>query len=509
MSTAHPERVLAAAARALTWETMPLETRESIRRLFLDWVGSALAGAPSDSARILEFVVRSGSDSRHAPSAGEHPPGTATILTSLSAVAPLTAALVNGASSHVVEMDDLHNASIYHPATCIFPALFAAAEAAAATPSRFLAAAVAGYEVSIRVGEALGPEHYAFFHTTGTAGTLGAAVAVGHLLGLDEQQMLWAIGSAATQAAGLWQFLAEGSMSKPLHTAKASYNGALAAYLAEQGFTGPEHSLCGERGLLAATTPAGALLTTGDYSEDLRQEQRSRLVDGIVEELDGSKAVFGEYRTPNVSIKYHASCRHTHPSVDALLSIMQEHRLRADDLEAIRAHVYTGAYDLLNGVAATSPWAAKFSLPFCLAQAALQGRLSLDAFNQDALTDPRVTHLMGRVSLSVDPSLDDSYPRFWPAWVEVETKSGSTHTQRIDTPKGDPENPVTDAELDAKFLLLASAALQSDDADRLLARLRDLDALVDMTQLLAGISPRPSACVEPADLPRGDTALGD
>ena len=408
-------------------------------------------------------------------------------MTTLAGVAPLTAALVNGAAGHVVEMDDLHNASIYHPATCVFPALLAAAEAAAATPSRFLAAAVAGYEVSIRVGEALGPEHYVFFHTTGTAGTIGAAVAVGHLLGLDEQRLLWAMGNAATQAAGLWQFLEEGSMSKQLHTAKAAYNGALAAYLAEQGFTGPEHSLRGERGLLAATTPAGALAIGGGYDESLKQRQLARLLEGISEGAVGSTHAFSEFKTPGVSIKYHASCRHTHSSVDALLELMREHALAADDLRAIRADVYTGAYDLLNDVVPSTPWAAKFNVPFCLAQAALQGRLSLDAFTEEALTDPRVTQLMARVSLRVDPSLDGVYPRFWPAIVQVETTTGQVYTHRVDTPKGDPENPVTDAELDAKFLLLASGTLSGDDPDRLLSRLRNLDSLADMTQLFADI----------------------
>jgi 2-methylcitrate dehydratase PrpD len=501
---------LAAAARALDWEAVPPETKAGIRRLFLDWVGSALAGAPSDSARILELVVGGESDSARAPSEGNRPPGTATVLTTLSGVAPLTAALVNGAASHVVEMDDLHNASIYHPATCVFPALLAAAEAAAATPSRFLAAAVAGYEVSIRVGEALGPEHYAYFHTTGTAGTFGAAVAVGHLLGLDEQRLLWAMGNAATQAAGLWQFLVEGSMSKPLHTAKAAYNGALAAYLAERGFTGPEHALCGELGLLAATTPAGALAIGNGYDEALKQEQLTRLLAGVGERADTPAHFFSEFKTPAVSIKYHASCRHTHSPVDALLQLMREHGLEADDLQVIRAHVYTGAYERLKDVVASTPWAAKFNVPFCLAQAALRGHLSLDAFTEEALTDPRVTKLRERVSLYVDPSLDDVYPRFWPAWVEVETTDGEVYAYRIDTPKGDPENPVTDAELDAKFLLLATGTLHGDDPDRLLGRLRTLDSLADMTQLFAGIGgarapvdSERSARLEPAGLSGG------
>ena len=202
-------------------------------------------------------------------------------------------------------------------------------------------------------------------------------------------------------------------------------------------------------------------------------EQLSRLLAGIAKGPTRRPTCFSEFKTPGVSIKYHASCRHTHPSVDALLELMHEHGLAADDLGAVRAYLYTGAYELLVDVVPTTPWAAKFSLPFCLAQAALRGHLSLSAFTEEALTDPRVTRLMERVSLSIDPSLDEIYPRFWPARVEVETTSGDVFSCRIDTPKGDPENPVTDAELDAKFLLLASGTLAGDDPDRLLGRLRD------------------------------------
>lgn len=500
MDAVHPERMLAAAARALTWDSVSPEAKVSIRRLFLDWVGSALAGATSDPARILEKVVGdpagdSGDSHRRRRTPSPRGPGSATVMTNLAGATPLTAALINAAASHVVEMDDLHNASIYHPATCVFPALLAAAEAAAATPDRFLTAAVAGYEVSIRIGEALGPEHYVYFHTTGTAGTFGSAVAVGHLLGLDERQMLWAMGNAATQAAGLWQFLVEGAMSKQLHTAKAAYNGALAAYLAQSGFTGPEHALCGERGLLPATTPAGALLAGTGYDPALERRQRARLTAGIrladtpgPGSRTGQAATFCEFRTPGVSIKYHASCRHTHAPVDALLELMRRHEVQAHELRAIRAYVYTGAYERLKAVVPSTPWAAKFNVPFCLAQAALHGHLSLDAFTDSALTDPAVSQLMQRVSLFADPNLDEMYPRHWPARVEVETVNSEVLSHRIDTPKGDPENPVTDAELDAKFLLLASPSLRRGDPDRLLDRLRSLDSLTDMTQLFAGVA---------------------
>ena len=177
-----PEQALAAAGSGLAWEDVPPVARDAVRRLFLDWLGSALAGSTSAQAtRLSRAVAAGGLMSRGRDDEG-YGPGMATALPELAPAPALVAALVNAASSHVLEMDDLHNASIYHPGTCIFPAALAAAESEGAGPREFLTAAVAGYEVSLRVGEALGPEHYRYFHTTGTAGTFGAAVATGRLL---------------------------------------------------------------------------------------------------------------------------------------------------------------------------------------------------------------------------------------------------------------------------------------------------------------------------------------
>ena len=190
----------------------------------------------------------------------------------------------------------------------------------------FLTASVAGYEVSLRVGRALGSEHYRYFHTTGTAGTFGAAVAAGHLLGLDTEGMLSALGNAGTQAAGLWQFLADGAMSKQLHPAKAAFNGVLAAYLASEGFTGSAEILLGERALLPAMARGDAKAGGSDEGA-LRDRQRQALLEGLVElPQRASRAhVFATFKTTEVSVKYYASCRHTHPAVDALLLAMTEH----------------------------------------------------------------------------------------------------------------------------------------------------------------------------------------
>jgi len=302
-------RELASFLARLRYEDVPDEAVERTKELFLDWVGSALAGRDERPVRILErFAQQMG------PSGGPSED-----LVSRRRTTALFAALVNGAASHVVEQDDLHNASVFHPGTVVFPAALAAAQQTGASGREFLAAAVAGYEAGVRVGNSLGRSHYRVFHTTGTAGTLAAAAAVSRVLGADEETTLHALGSAGTQAAGLWEFLRDAADSKQLHTAKAASDGLLAAYLARDGFTGAERILEGERGMAAG------------MSSDADPEK-------LVEGLGNNWAVL------ETSFKYHASCRHTHPAADALLRGMKEQGLTADDISHVRARRPRGGH---------------------------------------------------------------------------------------------------------------------------------------------------------------------
>ena len=212
--------------------------------------------------------------------------GDAEILVSRRRTSPLFAAMVNAASSHVAEQDDVHNGSVFHPGAVVFSPVVAVAQANGASGRRLLTAAVAGYETGIRVGEFLGRSHYKVFHTTGTAGTIAAAAAVGNLLGLDAVTMLHAFGSAGTQAAGLWEFLRDAADSKQLHTAKAAADGLMSAYLAAEGFTGAKRILEGAQGMAAGMS---------------RDADPAKLTDRL-----GDRWALTE-----TSFKYHASCRHT------------------------------------------------------------------------------------------------------------------------------------------------------------------------------------------------------
>ncbi|MFA5701137.1 MAG: MmgE/PrpD family protein, partial [Desulfuromonas sp.] len=341
----------------------------------------------------------------------------------------LFASLVNAAAAHMVEQDDVHNGSVFHPAAVVFPPALAVAQEIGASGKELLTACVAGYEVGIRVGEFLGRSHYKIFHTTGTAGTIAAAVTVGRLLKLNPEQMLDAIGSAGTQAAGLWEFLRTAADSKQLHTAKAAANGLIAAYLAKDGFTGAKQILEGAQGM-------GAGMST---DADPR-----KLVDGL-----GTR-----WALPETSFKYHASCRHTHPAADALQVVMKDNNLSASDIASVVTHVHQGAIDVLGAVVKPETvHQSKFSMGTVLALIAIQNFAGLAEFDA-ALHDEQVGAFREKVTMELDEEVDTAYPNRWIGKVTVTTNDGRVFKGRVDEPKGDPGNTLSRPEIEDKVMRL-------------------------------------------------------
>ena len=212
----HTER-LAAFLGELAYADLPASVVTRTEELFLDWLGSALASDGSHPIPLFHAYAQNMGPTE----------GRARVLVAPYGTSAYFAALVNGAASHLVEQDDLHNSSVLHPATVVFSAALAAAQDLGKSGQELILAAVAGYEAGIRIGEFLGRSHYRIFHTTATVGTLAAAVAVGKLLDFDREQFIQVLGNAGTQAAGLWEFLRDAADSKQLHTAKAAADGLL------------------------------------------------------------------------------------------------------------------------------------------------------------------------------------------------------------------------------------------------------------------------------------------
>lgn len=428
---ASPTRRLCEFLAGLSFADVPPDVVRKTKALFIDWLGAALAGKGSGPALAFAAVA-----ARMGPGSGP-----SEILSDRKSSSPFFAALVNGAASHVAEQDDIHNGSVFHPATVIFPAVIAVAQAEARSGRDVIVAAIAGYEAGIRIGEFLGRSHYRVFHTTGTAGTLAAAAAVSKLLGFDADTTQHALGSAGTQAAGLWEFLRDAADSKPLHSAKAAADGLLSAELAREGLTGAKQILEGPQGL------AAGMSTDADPS---------RLTDRL-----GTRWAIAE-----TSNKWHACCRHTHPAADAFLEVMTTHRLTAPEVARVTARVSQAAIDVLGP--ATSPRTvhqAKFSMGTVLGLLAVHGRAGLSEFEDHALTDPAVAALREKVTLVHDAEVEAAYPGRWIGKIEVRTVDGRSLTGRVEVPKGDPGNDLSRAELEGKAIGLAElrqAATESE-----------------------------------------------
>jgi 2-methylcitrate dehydratase PrpD len=430
MNDLTPGEQLAHFAATLRASDVPAAVLRRAEDLLLDWIGSALAGK---GARPVESIARFWLS--QGPS-----DGPSEVLVHRRSSSPIVAAAINAAASHFAEQDDVHNGSVFHPAAVVFPPALAVAQALHRSGRELLTAAIAGYEVGIRVGEFLGRSHYKVFHTTGTAGTLAAAAAVGVLLRLTPQQMAHAFGSAGTQSAGLWEFLREGADSKQLHCAHAAAAGLSAAFLAADGFTGALRILDGARGMAAGMS---------------HDADATRLIDGL-----GTR-----WATAETSFKFHASCRHTHPAADALQAAMRESQLAASDIAQVTARVHQGALDVLGPV--TDPQTvhqSKFSMGTVLAMVALHGRAGVAEFDAH-YRDPAARAFRDRVHMELDAEVDAAYPARWIGKVEVTTRDGRRLAARVDEPKGDPGNTLSRTELEDKAVRLALYAGAASESE--------------------------------------------
>jgi len=446
-----PTATLARFASQLAFDDIPPAVVRRAEDLLLDWLGSALAGK---GARAVETIARFAR--QMGPS-----DGGSEVLIARRRTSPLFAALVNAAASHFAEQDDVHNGSVFHPGAVVFPPALAIAQATDASGRDLLTAAVAGYEVGIRVGEFLGRSHYKVFHTTGTAGTIAAAAAAGRLLRLEPSAMQHAFGSAGTQAAGLWEFLRDAADSKQLHAAKAAADGLLAAYLACDGFTAALRILEGPQGMAAG------------MSSDA---DPARLTDRLGE----------RWALTETSFKWHASCRHTHPAADALLAIVDEHDLAPARIARVTAFVHQAAIDVLGSV--TDPATvhqAKFSMGTVLAMIAVHRHAGLTEFDRH-FRDRDVVALRERVRMVQDAEVERAYPERWIGKVEVVTMDGQTLAARVDEPRGDPGNTLSRDELIDKAVRLAqwSGAASEGEVRALASRVFTLAGTSEVGVLL-------------------------
>ena len=451
-------RLLAEHAARARFSDLAAAVVLDTRRAVLDWLGSALAGALEPPARIVQQVVGALGAS-----------GEATVF-GAGRSAAATAALANGVASHILELDDVHKGSTLHAAAPIIPAALAVAEREHRTGADFLLAVALGYDAAFRIGEAVNPSHYRFWHPTGTVATFGAAAAAGSLLHLDETTMLDALGSAGTQAAGLWEFNTDGAMSKHLHPGKAAFNGILAADLARLGFTGATRILEGDRGFFQATS--------SDFDP-------SRVTDQLGTQWKISENCY----------KLHSCCGHTHSAIDLAL----DYRAfgEAAGLASVDVATYASGFEIVKERNPRTPYQAKFSLAYCVAVALVEGRVGLEQFTPDrfsdqGVTDPAIGTLLERIRITVTPELTARYPAEWGTRVRFTRRDGTTTELAAAFPRGNPENPVSTDMLEGKFRGLVSVRLGAEAAERAIRAVHALERCSDMASAFADLAPTTS-----------------
>jgi 2-methylcitrate dehydratase PrpD len=434
---------------------LPPEVVRASKVFVLDLLGAMLGAMHTEEVRMAFDVVRA--------LGGQ--PECAVIGFRYRTSCP-HAAFMNGLSSHVIELDDTHRDSITHVGAPVIPAALAMAEREGTSGKTLLTAVVAGYEATLRIANAVQPSHWRRgFLSMGTCGTFGAAAAASHCLGVGPDAFANALGLAGIQAAGLNSSIyGDGDMGKRLCPSHAASAGILSALLAQKGFTGSMNIVEQRKGFCEA------------FADDYNLE---RVTAGL-----GTT-----YEILRTSLKPYSCCRYNHAAIDGLLHIVNAASISADAIESIRVRTYDIA--VTNRPHRAHPktlFDAKMSLPFCLAVAAYKRRAGERDFTADLIANPDVCGLAERVTVQADEDMSRVFPQEWPAHVQVILRDGRSFERLVPYPKGEPEAPMTESEIQDKFRELATVAVTDAAVDPIIRAVHALDRSPGLARLLDTIA---------------------
>ncbi len=367
----------------------------------------------------------------------------ATVIGTGRKAAPFDAALWNGVFGHAFDIDDGHRFSAVHTGASIIPAVLAAAELVNAPISLLLQGIAAGYETTIRIGKSMQPSHRnRGFHTSATLSTLGAAIGAATVFGCSREEFHNIFCAACSNVGGILELQENVSDMKPYNLGRAACAGLQSAYFGRSGFTGPVDPLCGKFGFLKA------------YADELKPE-------AILAEPD-SWAVTGVYH------KLHASCRHTHAAIDAVLSLRDN--IPAEDIASVTVRMYKQGIKGHDHTEIAGTVAGKMSIPYCIGLSWVLGKCGIPDFNEENRVNREIMRICESTAVEEDPALTALVPGKRAAIVEAVCKDGNTVSARVDFPLGEPENPMPEALLVQKFRGLAGLSGKSDaDMDAILA----------------------------------------
>ncbi len=420
---------------------MPEPVRREAIRSILNWVGCAVGGSNHETVDCALAALSEFSG-----------PPQATVLGRSERLDIFHAALLNGISSHVLDYDDTHLKTIIHPAGPVASALMALVERRPTTGPDFLHAFILGVEVECRIGKAVYPAHYdAGWHITGTAGIFGAAAATGRLLGLTEQQMTWALGTAATQAAGLREMF--GSMCKSLHVGRAAQNGLAAAILASRNFTSSERGIEAPRAFAYVLSPErdfGAITSGMGKTFEILENTYKPFPCGIV----------------------------IHPVIDGCLQLRSQHGLEPGQIEGISLKVHPLVLELTGKKTPGSGLEGKFSVYHSAAVAIVRGKAGLKEFSDEAVGNPAVMALRDRVTATSDQAVREEE-----AYITIHMKDGKTVEKHVEHAVGSLERPMSDADLENKFRGLADGILPEQRQEELIRLCWSIESLKDAASI--------------------------
>jgi 2-methylcitrate dehydratase PrpD len=422
--------------------------RHEAARSFLNWVGCAVGASRHETIENALGAL--------SPFSG---PPQATVLGRADRLDVMHAALMNGITSHTFDFDDTHLKTVIHPSGPVASAILALAEHQPVSGEAFLHAFILGVEVECRIGNSVYPEHYDVgWHITGTTGVFGAAAAAGKLLGLDEQQMTWALGIAATQASGLREMF--GTMCKPFHPGNAARNGVLAALLAQRNFTSSNHAIEAKRGF------AHVLSTRFDPAE---------ITTRLGETWEIAANTYKPFACGIV----------IHPIIDACIQLRNDHALLPADVDSIEARVHPLVLELTGKKTPQVGLEGKFSVYHSAAVALIHGAAGEAEYSDDAVRDAQVIAIRDRVTATLDPAMHEDQTR-----VTVRLKDGRVLEKFVEHAIGSLSRPMSDADLETKFRGLVKGVLSTREADRLIGLCWDIGTRTDAGEVARASVPR-------------------
>ena len=436
---------------ALQLDRIPTNVIEAAKLHILDSLGCLLAGSRLEPGRFAYNLAG-------ATSVAD---STSTLFGTARRVSYLDAVQAMSVAAHCGEMDDIHGGAGTCIGAMIIPALIATSEKFHGTGRRFLEATIVGYETIARVGLSIdAPKLFARGWWPSTiCGAFGVAAAGAKFLNWPVEHTVNALGIASLHAGGMITGGNEGATGRHLAFGHAAQNGVLALLAAERGFTGPKRAL---------EDPRGFCLT-------LCNEPRWEFLQD-----------FKRFHLPEVAFKPYPCARQLHAGVEALLKLLRQHSIPPETIEAIELAVPTGNAGMVNRPSITASHAATVgSGQYVMAVTALRGKIDLASFGDEYLHNDQVRQLMAKVTVSASAELDSHFPKYWAGRVTVRLRGGQTHSEQIIVPKGESGNPMTQREVEEKFLGLSVPVLGIVKARAVVEELQSLDAGDSLEPLLA------------------------